>query len=303
MNHNETRTLWISVAAALFAVFLLYSYTNERSSELSKKFGARKSVVVASKDINEMETIDESKLTVDDKPVDFVQPDALSEVDRAVGMVALAPIKAGEQILQNKIMEPGPVTGLSLQVTPTKRAVTLPIDEMRGVAKLLKPGDRIDLVAALDVGHAPNQHREVKTILQDVAVLATGLKVVNELPRLFEHNGKEDFIKNIRADTNFNTITIEASPTDAQNLIYILATSPGSLFVTLRHPTDHTPLTMPETTIESVLGRVDNSTISNSIRAPASAGAAVAAPPNLLAPKMAAPGTKPKHKKGGFVDL
>lgn len=302
MNHNETRTLWISVAAALFAVFLLYSYTNERSSELSKKFGARKSVVVAAKDINEMETIDESKLSLDEKPVDYIQPDALSEVDRAVGMVALAPIKAGEQIMQNKIMEPGPVTGLALQVTPTKRAVTLPIDEMRGVAKLLKPGDRIDLVAALDVGHPPNQHREVKTIMQDVAVLATGLKVVNELPRLFERSGKEDFIKNIRADTNFNTITVEASPNDAQNLIYILATSPGSLFVTLRHPSDHNPLSMTETTIESVLGRVDNSTVSNSIRSPASTTPAITAPP-VAPPQVTAPAAKPKRKKGGFVDL
>ncbi len=300
MNNNETRTLWISIGAALFAVFLLYSYTNERNSELAKNYGAKKSVVVAAKDINEMETIDESKLSLEEKPVKYVQPDALSDVDRAVGMVALAPIKAGEQIMQNKIMEPGPVTGLSLQVTPTKRAVTLPVDEMRGVAKLLKPGDRIDLVAALDVGRPPNQHREVKTLMQDVAVLATGLKVVNELPRLFEHNGREDYIKNIRADTNFNTITIEASPNDAQSLIYILATSPGSLFITLRHPTDHTPLSLPEATIESVLGRVDNSTLSSSVRAPASSAPAIVAQPVLPSK---APAASPKRKKGGFRDL
>jgi pilus assembly protein CpaB len=249
-----------------------------------------------------METLDESKLSLTEQPVDFIQPEALAEVDRAVGMVALAPIKAGEQILQNKIMEPGPVTGLSLQVTPTKRAVTLPIDETRGVAKLLKPGDRIDLIAALDVGHPPNQHREVKTIMQDVTVLATGLRVVNELPRLFERGGKEDFIRNLRADTNFTSITVEASPSEAQNLIYILATSPGSLFVTLRHPTDHTPLSMPEATIESVLGRVENSTISNSVRAPASAAPAIAAPP-VAAPRVTSPAAKPKRKKGGFVDL
>jgi pilus assembly protein CpaB len=299
MNNNETRTLWISIGAALFAVFLLYSYTNERSNELAKKFGAQKTVVVASKDINEMQTIDESMLQTTAQPVEFLQPDALSDVNDAVGLVALAPIKAGEQILQNKIMKPGPVTGLSLQVSPGKRAVTLPIDEMRGVAKLLKPGDRIDIIAALDVGHPPNQHREVKTILQDVSVLAAGLNVVNELPRLFEHNGKEDFVKNMRADTNFSTITIEASPTDSQNLIYILATSPGSLFVTLRHPTDHSPIVLPETTIETVLGKVDPSILSDSLRSPASAA------PAASAAKPAAPpsNNKPKHKKGGFVDL
>lgn len=295
MNNNETRTLWISVGAALFAVFLLYSYTQERSAELTKKFGAKQRVVVATKDINEMETIDESKLEIVDQPVDFVQPQALQDPEQAVGMVALAPIKSGEQILESKIMQPGPVTGLSLQVAPAKRAVTIPVDEMRGVAKLLKPGDRIDLVAALEVGKGANQRREVKTIMQDVVILATGLRIVNELPRLFERVGKEDFIKNIRADTNFNSITIEASPQDAQNLIYILATSPGSLFITLRHPTDRVLHKLPPTSIETVLNRVDASMLSDSLRAPAS----VPAPP----PPPVQSQPKPKKKRGGFIDL
>lgn len=300
MNNNETRTLWISVGSALFAVFLLYSYTQERSAELTKKFGAKQRVVIATKDINEMETIDESKLSIEERPIDFIQPQALQDPERAVGMVALAPIKAGEQLLESKIMEPGPVTGLSLQVAPSKRAVTLPIDEMRGVAKLLKPGDRIDLVAALDVGRGPTQRREVKTLMQDVVVLATGLRIVNELPRLFERVGQEDFIKNIRADTNFNTITVEASPSDAQNLIYILATSPGSLFITLRHPSDRAKVSLTQASVETVLNRADGGTISDSFRAPASAPPAPVTPPELppVQPKPAV-----KKKRGGFIDL
>jgi len=298
MNNNETRTLWISVGAALFAVLLLYSYTQERTEALTKSYGVTQSIVVATKDINEMETIDESKLEVQTRPEKFADKHALKSPELAVGMVALAPIKAGEIILENKIMEPGPVTGLSLQVAPSKRAVTIPIDETRGVAKLLKPGDRIDLVAALEVGRGPTQRREVKTIMQDVIVLATGLKIVNELPRLFERVGREDFIKNIRADTNFNTITVEASPQDAQNLIYILATSPGSLFLTLRHPNDRAKVNIPTGGIESVLNRVDGATLSDSIRMPSSTPqVAVPAP----APKR--PAVAPKRKKGGFVDL
>ena len=57
MNSNETRTLWISVFAALGAVFLLYSYTQEKSDQLTKKFGAKQQVVVAKRDIQEMETV------------------------------------------------------------------------------------------------------------------------------------------------------------------------------------------------------------------------------------------------------
>src|SRR2546430_3347599 len=68
MNQNETRTFWISVGAALFAVFLLYSYTQEKSAQLTKKFGAKQRVVIAAQDINEMETIDETMLQVIERP-------------------------------------------------------------------------------------------------------------------------------------------------------------------------------------------------------------------------------------------
>jgi pilus assembly protein CpaB len=289
MNQNETRTLWISVFAALFAVFLLYSYTQEKSDDLMKKFGAKQRVVVAAKDINEMETIDETMLQIVERPVDFIEPKAISNPEDAVGQVALAPIKKDEQILESKIMRPGPVTGLSLQVSPSKRAVSIPVDEMRGVAKLIKPGDRIDIIAALDVGKGADQRREVKTIMQDVVILATGLKVANELPRLFETSGNDAYIKNIRADTNFSTITVEVDPKEAQDLIYILSTSPGSIFLSLRHPSDRSKDRLPSSTVDAVLGKVTNNMINQQIRAPA-----MAPPP---------PAPAPKKKKGPFIDL
>ena len=289
MNPNETRTLWISVGAALFAVFLLYSYTQEKSAELTKKFGAKQRVVIASQDINEMSTIDETMLQVVERPVDFIEPTAISNPELAVGKVTLAPIKKDEQLLESKIMEPGPVTGLSLQVAPSKRAVTIPVDEMRGVGKLLKPGDRIDIVAALDVGKGTNQKREVKTIMQDVVILATGLKIVNELPRLYEKLGQDEYIKNIRGDTTFTNITVETSPVQAQNLIYILSTSPGALFLTLRHPSDHTRKRIASSTVESVLEKIKYPLFKKNVRRPA------AAPPK--------PPPSKKKKKGPWKDL
>jgi len=290
VNQNETRTLWISVGAALFAVFLLYSYTQEKSAELQKKFGAKQRVVVVTKDINEMETVDETMLSVEEKPVDFIEPGAFNDPEPAVGMVALAPIKVGEQLLQSKVIKPGPVTGLALQVSPSKRAVALPISEINAVAKLLKPGDRIDIVSALDVGKGVAQHREVKTLMQDVIVLSTGLRIVNDLPAVLEKAGKELNMFTLRDDLQFTTITVEASPEEAQDLIYILSTSPGSLFITLRHPSDHTKKRFPESTIETLLGKVSQEMLN--IRAPA------AAPP----PPPPAPLPPPK-KKGPFVPL
>lgn len=290
MNNNETRTLWISVFSALFAVFLLYSYTQEKSAELTKKFGAKQRVVVAAQDINEMETVDETMLQIEEKPVDFVEPQAFTDPELVVGQYALAPIKKGEQILQSKVIKAGPITGLALQVSPSKRAIAIPVNETNAVAKLINPGDRIDIVTALDVGKGINQRREVKTLMQDVVVLATGVRIVNELPLTIEKMGKDEYIKPLRGDLNFQTITVEASPEESQDLIYLLSTAPGSIFLTLRHPSDHTRKRMPESTIESLLGKVSQDMLN--LRQPA------AAPP----PPPPAPAPKPKPKKP-FIDL
>ena len=256
MNKNETLTLWLSIGAAIFAVMLIYSYTQEKSAEISRQFGSQTSVLTAVRDIGEMETINDSMVQLKEFPSNFVQPNHLSSIEEAVGLVALAPLTKGEQILKTKITKPGPVTGLSLQVTPKHRALTIPIDDMRGVAKLLKPGDRIDIIAALDVKEGANQKREVKTIMQDVVILATGIKVVNELPRVLEEISGDNFIRNLRGAVNFNSITIEAPPQDIQDLVYVLSTSPGSLFLSLRHPTDHLHVNnLPVSNIQRVLKR------------------------------------------------
>lgn len=256
MNKNETLTLWLSIGTAIFAVFLLYSYTQEKSAQISKKFGALTSVVTAVRDIEEMETVNDSMLQLKEYPSNFVQPEALLTMEEAIGLVALAPISKGEQILRTKITRPGPTTGISLQVSPSKRALTIPIDEMRGVAKLLKPGDRVDIIAALDVRKGATQEREVKTIMQDVVILATGIKVVNELPRVTEEISGDQFIRNIRSATDFNSITIEADPKDIQSLVYVLSTSPGALFLSLRHPSDHSLVNhLGTSSIDSLLGR------------------------------------------------
>jgi pilus assembly protein CpaB len=289
MNQNETRTLWISVFAALFAVFLLYSYTQEKSAELTRDFGTKRTVVIAAKDINEMMTIDETMLEMVERPEKFIEPSVILNTEDAVGQVALAPIKKGEQVLNSKITKPGPITGLALQVAPTKRAVSIPIDEIRGVARLIKPGDRIDIIAAVDVAAGQRQRKEVKTLLQDVIVLATGERVANELPRMFEQVGDSFTIEPIRGNTNYSNLTIEVSPEEAQEIIYILATSPGSLYTTLRHPSDRTKTQKPTTNIDTILDRVPTSMLEKQV-----------APP--LPPMPAAKPPAPK-RKGPFKEL
>jgi pilus assembly protein CpaB len=256
-NSNETRTLWVSLAAGLFAAFLVYSYSQEKKSEYDKKYGSMKRIVISARDIAEMETIDDTMLDYRNIPEDYIAPGFATEVDSVVGQVAGSPIKKGEQILMTKLLTPGPDTGISLQVSPGKRAVTLPVDEVRGVAKLIRPGDRVDVLAAVDVGKGITAHREVSVILQDVPVLATGLNVVNNIPRIFEVDGGGKNVTQITlsGDTKFNTLTVETDPKQAQELVFIVSTQPGNIFLMLRNPNDRGQLRMPSTTVETIIGK------------------------------------------------
>lgn len=258
MGSNDTRNLWISIAAGVFATFLLYSYSQEKKASYDKKFGSKKTVVVAKEDISEMQTIYDTMIETREMPSEFIQPDAISVSDEIIGNVAAVPIRKGQMILKNNLLTPGPDTGISLQVAPSKRAVAIPIDEVRGVAKMIRPGDRVDIFAAVDNGKGVNQRREVFTMMSDVVVLATGVSVVNNIPRMFEvdSTGKNLSQIALTGDTKYTTITVEATPKEAQDLFYILSTAPGNLFMALRNPSDRTiPPRMPSSTSDSVLGR------------------------------------------------
>jgi len=297
---NETRTLWISLGAGIFAAFLLYSYSQEKKAEYDKVYGAMKNVVIAKVDIAEMQTIDDTMLEVVQKPTDFLQPGATQDPEAAVGQVAASPIKKGEQILQTKLLQPGPDTGISLQVAPTKRAVTLPIDEVRGVAKLIRPGDRVDIIAAIDSGKGVNQKREVSVIMQDVVVLATGVNVVNNIPRTFEIDAGSKNVNQIslNGSTNYTTLTVETTPKEAQDLIFIQATASGSIYFTLRNPNDRAVQPrLPSSTSDSLLGRQASMETQSTPIAPA---------PQVQAQPVHQPQIQqqlPKKKAGGFKDL
>jgi pilus assembly protein CpaB len=255
MNTNS-RTFWISLGSALFAMFLIYSYSQEQKAIYDKRYGTTKTVLIAAKDILEMSTLDETMISQEERPVDFIQPGAVENPDDAVGLVAATPIKKGEQVLLTKLLSPGPNTGLSLQVAPDKRAVTIPVDEVRGVGKLIRPGDRIDIITSINYGDARQERREVKTLLQDVLVLATGLNVTNNIPRALQldsFNGKPSY-KNLNGDTGYATVTVEVAPREAQRLIYILSVAPGAIFLSLRNVNDKLVAQLPTSTIDDVLG-------------------------------------------------
>ena len=99
-----------------------------------------------------------------------------------------------------------------------------------------------------------SKKKYIKTILQDVVVLASGMDIVNELPRIYEEVGDQGYVKNLRTENKFSTITVEVSPREAQNLVYILSTNPSSLFFSLRHPSDNSKKPIQHVGISGLFG-------------------------------------------------
>lgn len=285
MEQNETRTLWISIASAVFAVVLLYGWAQDNRANMARKFGQTKTVVIAREDIREYEILDESKMEVVEKPADFIEPSAVQNPTEVVGQIALAPMKKGEQILNTKLVFPDKSTGLSMQVSPGKRAATIPVNEVQSAAKLIKPGDRVDMIAGVDDGKGVDKEHKVRTILQNIPVLATGQSIVDNLPIKIVQGDSEDYeIRNMRVENNYTTITVEVSPTEAQKLYYLVSIS-SPIFFTLRNPNDRVTNLLPTNDINEVLSR-------KKIRTPAKV---MPKKINTPAPTV----TKPKAKKRG----
>lgn len=299
---NPTRALFLSVIMGVFAMFLIYTYSQDKQAELNKEFGAKTTVFVAKRDILEMSTIDETMLEGKEVPNAFKQPGAITDAAEALSLVAAAPFKQGEQILATKLLSPGAETGLAFQVAPGKRAVTIPIDDSRGVAKLLRPGDRVDLITAIDPGRGAGSKIEVKTMMQNVTVLATGINVTNSIPRKLEINASSNSasFRRLSGDTSFSNVTVEVTPKEAQDLIVLMATSPGSIFLSLRNPNDVNTETLSTSNVNTVLGRLGMGFIDEQTRLPAAARM----PPPIVQP-VARPAPKisqPKKKHGTFIE-
>ena len=264
----NNKALTLSLVMAVVAVIFVQSYVSSIEEQAKKKFGTEVIVVKAKRDIKDMETVNESMLELSRVPQSFLDPAAVyfqnkeednKEVTRGMrsltGMVAMVPIKKGEQITLNKLSEPNIRTGLAPQVAPGRRAFTVPVTETSGVGKLVKPGDRVDLIAVIDAG-AGKDAKLVKTVLQDVVVLAVGRSVTNNVPRVIEADtvtGK-DRVRSLAEDFSFGSVTVEVEPGQAQSLALLLSSNDNALMLSLRNNDDSDRMNLPAATLRDVLG-------------------------------------------------
>lgn len=272
----NSRALTMALLIAAAATFFIYSWIEEVETKAQKRFGDSVLVLKAKRDIKEAETINESLLVLEAIPKTFLEPNSIffekAEQDEETlvsvrslnGTVAIVPIKKGEQIAMNKITEPGVRTGLSPQISPGKRAIAVNVTEITGIAKLIKPGDRVDVIAVFDAGGG-KENKISKTVLQDVVVLSTGKNITNNIARVIERDGAKEKIRSLSEDVNYQTIALEVEPNQAQQ-IGLLIFGDVQLYFSLRNNDDSDRATgATSTTLRDVFG----ADLSRVIRAPA----------------------------------
>lgn len=251
----NSRALTLSLAIALFAMFMVYTYIEDQKTALVKEFGTQSSVVVAKVDIQELDLIDDSKIEVRTVPSNFLAPGHFKTMKELENTIASVPIIKGEQITKPRVTYPGIKTGLSRQVSVGKRAVAINTNEKDAVGRLIKPGDRVDVLAAIDISQGARKDlQKTRTILQDVLVLSTGMSMTNAIPIYGVETPRVIRTMNLNTYTTYNTITLELDPYDVQKLAYVQAYGSGLLTLTLRNNSDKEQVRLKATQIYDVLG-------------------------------------------------
>lgn len=232
---------------------MIWSYIDSRETELQSDYGNQTPVVVAKEDIGELEIIDDRKVQLINIPSKFQMPGHFKRVEDLYNTIASVPIKKGEQITVPRVTYPGSQSGLSRQISIGKRALSIQVTEGQAVSRLLKPGDRVDILALVDYAAGKKEKIKVKTVLQDVLVLSTGLYITNSVPIINLKNDREERPIKLNNYTNYNTVTLELTPFEVQKMVFIISAGNG-IYLSLRNNDDKSVERISATRLYDVLG-------------------------------------------------
>jgi pilus assembly protein CpaB len=133
--------------------------------------------------------------------------------------ITLSPFVRDEPIIASKVSAPDQRASLSTVIEKGKRAVTVAVDDVRGVAGFIFPGDFVDVaLTRTDNTNGPQSFSEV--ILQHVKVLA----IDQSAGQRQEH------------PTVAKAVTVEVNPEQALRIL--LAANIGKLSLILRQPAE-----------------------------------------------------------------
>jgi pilus assembly protein CpaB len=217
MNTRRT-TLLIAIILAIGTGWLTLTYL----SSLRPPPNQLRAVLVATQEIPARVRITATMFQSEMRPAQSLEPDAISKPEQAVGSLTLVTIPVGGQITLSKI---GTNVALALPVRlrPGMRAVSIPIDRVKGVSGMILPGDRVDVIAIPPAtSGAGGPPPKAVTILRGIRVLAVGT------------NLEDPTATPSPEEMASATVTLEVNPKQADMLAW--ADANANLRLALRSP-------------------------------------------------------------------
>lgn len=157
---------------------------------------------------------------------------SLQDVSSAVGRVVRYPLAVDEPVLETKLAPTDARAGLSAVIGEGKRAISVRVNEVIGVAGFALPGSFVDVLVS---GKDQGQQAFSKTVISRAKVLAVA----------------QDTTADPSKPKVTNAVTLELSPTEAERLD--LARSVGTLSLVLRNEVDQSPWSSPGARMSDLL--------------------------------------------------
>lgn len=222
MNPRAILLLVVALLVAGGAAYLvraMLSGVPQQTAQQQQEPEPQTRVLVAASDLPAGVLLTEQSFRWQAWPAD-VDPTYLIEgkhdAQTLIGTVIRRGILAGEPITNSRVVRPGDRGLVTAILTPGMRAVTIPVGADTGVAGLITPGDRVDLVMTRVLPMGGASERIAENVLENIRVLAID-QIVNDL-------GDQPIVG--------RTITLEVTPEQATRLIILK--DMGQLTFTLR---------------------------------------------------------------------
>ena len=218
---SNTRA-WLMMGGALLAGLVAVVLASQWISRQSQSAAAK--VVVLGVDVQLGSRISPEMVKLVDWPSASLPPGAFDDPKNVDGRVVKTSLQRGEPLLESRLAPIGTKGGLSAVVTEGKRAMTVRVNDVIGVAGFALPGNYVDIIVSTQQENArggnTQDHTISKIVLERILVLA----VAQEASR------DETKPKVVSA------VTLEVSPDQAEKLD--LARSVGTLSLVLRNQVD-----------------------------------------------------------------
>lgn len=227
-NSRALVMIGLSVVVGLGAVFVAAQWVTRQTAIATSK------VVVASKDLDVGTRLSPTSLQVVDWPASSAVKGAFADPKPLDTRVLNTNILRGEPILESKLAPVGSKGGLSAVIGEGRRAMTVKVNEVVGVAGFALPGNYVDIM----VNAEDAQKKTVsKIVLEQILVLAVA---------------QEQVVRDENKAKVVSAVTLEVTPEQAEKLD--LARSIGNLSLVLRNQVDRTPAATAGARASDLLG-------------------------------------------------